>query len=273
MAHEGNLTRAAAKAKLSQSALSSQIKKLEDRLGYPLFDRVGRQLEMTEVGRIVLDHADQIFGTGQELLATLQRTSAATPPLRVGATSTLSRNFQIQFLDPFLRSPETDLVLRSGSDSVLFDALKSLSVDVVLTTEPPHSVFSAGLTAQRIARQPVGIHGTPGRLKRKTLNALLNNEPLILPTASSIRTGFEALITRLAVTPRIVAEVDDMAMLRLLARQDVGLAIAPAVVLADEIAAGMLQTAPFDLQIEENFYAVTVRRNFPHPVLKDLLST
>lgn len=271
VAHEGNLTRAAARVNLSQSALSMQIRKLEERLGHPLFDRVGRQLSLTEVGRIALDYADRIFGAGEELAATLQRTGGATPPLKVGALSTLSRNFQLQFLRPILAAPDVDFVLKSGGADMLYDALNALALDVVLTTEPPPSAFGRNFTAHRIAEQPVGVHGARGRLGHGTLRDLLQAEPLIVPTDRSIRTGFDSLIARLGISPRIAADVDDMAMVRLLAREDAGLAIAPAVVLADELSAGLVQTAPFSLDILESFYAVTVRRNFPHPVLEDLL--
>ncbi len=147
VAHEGNLTRAADRLNLSQSALSTQIRQLEDRLGHPLFDRVGRQLKLTEVGRIALDHADRIFGTGEELIATLQRSSAARPPLRVGALSTLSRNFQLQFLSPIIKAGDIGIILRSGGAAELFEALKSLALDVVLTTEPPHAGQGADFTA------------------------------------------------------------------------------------------------------------------------------
>lgn len=271
VAHDGNLTRTAERVNLAQSALSSQIRTLEERLGHRLFERAGRRLELTEVGRIVLDHADRIFRTGEELVATLDRTGSALPPLRVGALSTLSRNFQLNFLKPLLATRTVDVILKSGSAAVLLDALKALALDVVLTTEPPSSLLGGDFTAHRIAEQSVGIHGTPGRLRHGTLAELLENEPLIVPTESSIRTGFESLVARLGVTPRIAADVDDMAMVRLLAREDMGLAIAPAVVLADEIASGLLQTAAFDLNIVESFYAVTVRRDFPHPVIADLL--
>ena len=270
VAHDGNLTRTADRLNLSQSALSTQIRQLEARLGHALFDRVGRQLVLTEVGRIALDHADRIFGTGAELIATLDGAGSAAQPLRVGALSTLSRNFQLNFLRPVLGT--VDVVLKSGSDRVLLAALKSLALDVVLTTEPPHSAFGPDFTAHRIAEQPVGLHGTPARLRHDSLRALLAAEPLIVPTESSIRTGFDSLVARLGVHPRIVADVDDMAMVRLLARQDAGLAVAPAVVLADEIANGRLQSAPFDLRIVESFHAVTLPRSFPHPALAGLLA-
>ena len=94
---------------------------------------------------------------------------------------------------------------------------------------------------------------------------------MILPTESSIRTGFDSLVARLGVTPRIAATVDDMAMVRLLAREDVGLAITPAVVLADELAQGLLPARRFELDIVESFYAVTAPRTFPHPWLDRLI--
>lgn len=269
VAREGNLTRTAERMNLSQSALSSQIRTLEDRLGHSLFDRVGRRLELTEVGRITLDYADRIFSTGEELVATLERSHADAPPLRVGALSTLSRNFQIRFLEPVLGA--TDVVLRSGSEEVLYDGLRSLSLDVLLTTEPPRAEMGREFTAHRLAEQTVGVHGVLERMQYGTLKELLASEPLIVPTDSAVRRGFDSLVARLDIRPRVVADVDDMAMVRLLARANAGVAIAPGVVLADEIASGRLVTAPFDLNIVESFFAVTTRRSFPHPVIERLI--
>lgn len=271
VAHDGNLTRTAERLNLSQSALSAQIRQLEARLGHPLFDRKGRRLALTEVGRIALDHADRIFGTGEELIATLRETGPGRQTIRVGANSTLSRNFQLGFLRPVLGRAEVAIVLRSGNVPVLYDALQALALDVVLTTEPPARDVFAGFVAHRIAEQKVGIFGTRARMRHPTLAALLQAEPVILPTESSIRTGFDSLVARLGVTPRIAAEVDDMAMVRLLAREDLGLAIAPAVVLADEIASGLFHPSGFDLRIVETFYAVTTDRRFPNPLLRELL--
>ncbi|MEL7091153.1 MAG: LysR family transcriptional regulator [Pseudomonadota bacterium] len=271
VAHEGNLTRAADKLNLSQSALSTQIKALEARLGHALFDRVGRQLHLTEVGRITLDHADRIFGTGAELLATLNRGIGASPTLRVGAQSTLSRNFQMQFLRPVLADPDVDLILTSGGTDPLLAQLSDLALDVVLTTDAPRSAAGSDFIALRLAAHPVRLHGQPDRLVHGDLATLLRSEPVIVPTESALRTGFNRLTARLGVQPRIVADVDDMAMVRLLARDGVGLALAPDIVLADEIAAGQLATAPFELGITERFYAVTTRRSFPHPMLTTLL--
>lgn len=271
VANEGALTRAAERLNLSQSALSAQIRQLEARLGHDLFERRGRGLVLTEAGRIALDHADRIFATGDELLATLNESGYARQAFRVGALSTLSRNFQLRFLRPVLGRDDVEVILRSGSGPPLLDALQALALDVVLTTEPPARDALAGFVSHRLAEQPVGLYGTPDRLRHGGLAAILAKEPVLLPTESSIRTGFEALVARLDVTPRIAAEVDDMAMIRLLARADAGLAVAPEVVLADEVSQGRLQAAPFDLNIVESFYAITVRRRFPNPVLATLI--
>lgn len=265
----GHLGRTAERLNVSQSALSIQIKTLEERIGQKLFDRVGRGLQLTEAGRIALTYTEQIFGLGAELSATLGGFADTAPTLRVGALSTLSRNFQIGFLRPLLSDPAASVTLRSGSTDHLLQALRTLDLDVVLTTELPPE----GFEAHPIATQAVGLHAHRDRLKHATLKALLEVEPLIVPTDRAIRARFDGLLGRLGVAPRILADVDDMAMVRLLARENAGVAVAPAVVLADEIASGRLATAPFRLGIEEPFYAVTVPRKFPHPALAELLGS
>ncbi|WP_299165266.1 LysR family transcriptional regulator [uncultured Tateyamaria sp.] len=273
VAREGHLGHAAARLNVSQSALSTQIKQLEQRLDQALFDRVGRTLVLTEAGRIALDHADRIFDAGDDLLATLSQNSTTRPPLRVGALSTLSRNFQLQFLRPLLGRADGNIVLKSGNTATLLAALETLALDVVLTTEVPPSGTSTIFAAQKLSEQVVGMHARPDLLRHGSIRAVLENAPLIVPTESVIRTGFENLAARLGVQPRIAADVDDMAMVRLLTREGAGVAIAPAVVLADEIAAGTVVTAPFDLGIVEPFYAVTLPRKYPHPALQDVLNT
>lgn len=271
VAHTGTLTRAAERMNLSQSALSTQIRQFEARLGHALFERRGRALVLTEAGRIALDHADRIFAAGDELLATLRQTGAGRQAVRVGALSTLSRNFQMQFLAPLVGRDDVEIVLRSGSASVLIEGLRALAIDVLLTTEAPPSDAMSNLIAHPLSEQPVALIGTPDRMRHGSLAELLAAEPVILPTESSIRTGFESLVARLGVTPRLAAEVDDMAMVRLLARAGAGLAVTPTVVMADELAQGLLVTAPYALDFKERFFAVTLRRRFPNPFLAALL--
>ena len=274
VAHDGNLTRTADRLNLSQSALSSQIRALEARLGHALFERRGRGLHLTEAGRIARDHGDAIFAAGEELVGTLAQRGRTRTALRVGALSTLSRNFQIGFLRPVLGRADVEVVLRSGAAGELLEALRTLALDVVLTNFAPLPGAAAPFVAHRLAEQGAGLFGTPQRIGAGgALKELLAAHPIVLPTVGNgIRTGFDSLVARLDLRPEIAAEVDDMAMIRLLAREDAGLAVVPPVVLRDEIASGALVEAPHDLDIVEAFHAVTVERRFPNPLLATLLA-
>ena len=274
VAHDGNLTRTAEKLHLSQSAISVQIRKLEDRLGHLLFDRRGRQLHLTEAGRIALDHADAIFAVGDELLGTLRDAGRGLQVLRVGALATLSRNFQLKFLRPVLGQPGTEVILRSGSLSELLTLLETLNLDVVLTNQPPQRDATTPFVSHRLAEQPVSLVGTPVRLRStQNLAQRLETLPIILPsTNSSIRIGFDALVAQLGIRPKIVAEVDDMAMMRLLAREDVGLAVLPLIAINDELEQGILIEADRLPRVSETFYAVTLDRRFPNPMLQRLIT-
>ncbi|MGB8622486.1 MAG: LysR family transcriptional regulator [Paracoccaceae bacterium] len=274
VAHDGNLTRTAERLNLSQSALSVQIKQLEERLGHALFERRGRQLHLTEAGRIALDHADAIFSTGQELVATLQETGRTRLALRVGALATLSRNFQIGFLRPILARPDVEVILRSGSTTELLEGLATLNFDLVLMNREPPGDTLAPYVTHHLSEQAVSLVGSPGRLDpERPLSNLLRDQPIILPTSdSTVRTAFDALASRLAIRPQIAAEVDDMAMMRLMAREDIGLALVAPIVVRDELASGRLVEANEHPQINETFYAITLRRRFPNPLVQELLT-
>ena len=276
VAHDGNLTRAAKRLNLTQSALSVQIRKLEARLGHALFERRGRQLHLTEAGRIALDHADAIFAAGEELIGTLRNTGEIRRVLRVGALATLSRNFQMAFLKPLLGRNDIELVLRSGSSSELFQSLEALSLDVVLVNQTPERDQLTRFVAHRLAEQPVSLIGTRarlGKIRKDDLAERLSSNPIILPTTdSSVKIGFDALVDRLGIRPQIVAEVEDMAMMRLLAREDIGLAVLPPIVVKDELESGVLVEADRLPGISETFFAVTMERRFPNPLLKPLLA-
>jgi LysR family transcriptional activator of nhaA len=273
VAHDGNLTRTAERLNLSQSAVSVQIKQLEEHLGHALFERRGRQLHLTEAGRIALDHADTIFAAGRELVGTLRETGQTRQTIRIGALATLSRNFHIGFLRPILGRADVEVILRSAGAEDLLRALEALNLDVVLINQPPARDAVTPFVSHRLSEQQVSLVGTPDRLVAPfDLKGLLETQPVILPTAETgVRIGFDALTDRLGIRPQIAAEVDDMAMMRLLARDGVGLAVLPPIVVQDELSSGRLIEADRLPGISETFYAVTLKRRFPNPLLAELL--
>ncbi|MBC7496011.1 MAG: LysR family transcriptional regulator [Sphingomonadaceae bacterium] len=275
VALDGNLTRTAARLNISQSALSTQIRKLEQRLGVDLFERRSKGLHLTEAGRIALDHADAIFAAGRDLLGTLRQTGSARHAVRIGALATLSRNFQIGFLQPLLRRTDVEIVLRSGSAEELLRGLQSVNLDVVLTNQAPDIDALTPFIVHSLSSQHVSLVGAPALLgATRTVAELLAIHPIILPTqGGSIRTGFDALADRLGLRPQIAAEVDDIAMMRLLVREGVALAVLPPIAVLDELAAGLLIEADELPGIVETFYAVTIDRRFPNPIIRSLLDS
>jgi LysR family transcriptional activator of nhaA len=275
IAHDGTLTGAARRLNLSASALSSQLRTLEGALGHDLFERRGRGLVLTEAGRIALDHADAIFRTAEDLSATLRETGRARRALRIGALATLSRNFQMRFVAPLLGREDVEVVLRAGSQAELLRGLEALALDAVLTNLAPPRDAASRFLIHPIDEQPVSLIGTPARLARapEGLAELLAQEPLILPTPdTAIRSAFDALAARLEIVPKIAAEVDDMAMIRLMARADAGLAVVPPIVVQGELDDGRLRESHRLPGITEPFLAVTLQRRFPNPLLAGLLT-
>ncbi len=145
----------------------------------------------------------------------------------------------------------------------------------MLTNLAPAGDAASPWLIHRIDEQPISLIGTPARLGpvARPLRDLLAKHPLIVPTReTSLRSTFDALVARQEVAPILAAEVDDMAMIRLLARADAGLAVIPAIVVRDEMQAGTLVEAARLEGISEVFFAVTQARRFPNALLTEVLA-
>ena len=272
VANDGNLTRTATQLRVSQSALSAQIRQLEEQLGVPLFVRQARRLVLTEAGRIVLRYADDIFGIGAELVATLQAGRRREELLRVGAVGTLSRNFQESFVRPLLDEPDVKLRLVAGAVDDLLARLAGHDLDLVLANRPPRREPGRAWRCRCVARQAVSLVGR-ARAKAFRFPDDLRAARMILPGSDSeIRSEFDSLCEQLGVNVVVLAEVDDMATMRLLARDADAIALVPSVVVRDELRSGILREHCVVPGLLESFYAITVDRRFQHPLIKSLLA-
>ncbi|MFN3409483.1 MAG: LysR family transcriptional regulator [Limisphaerales bacterium] len=274
VAHLRNLTRAARSLHVSPSALSTQVRALEEELGQPLFARDRKGLTLTEAGRVALEYADTIFKAGEELLDTFAgHRTAPRPVLRVAGVANLSRNFFLEFIRPALAGHQVEVVLRSGTLRELLVQLEAYAVDVILSTEPVAGDAGKRLHSHRIAEYPVSLVAARGlKVARRPFPANLRHVPLVLPgEQSSLRGPFDALLAGAGIRPHIAAEVDDMAMLRLLAREGVGVALVPPVVVKDELKDGQLREVCRVPGLSKPFYAITPPRRFPHPLVRELI--
>lgn len=273
VAKEGNLTRAARQLHVSQSALSAQIKQLEIELGQALFQRSGRSLVLTEAGRVALEYAEGIFAAGNELVEVLREgRREERQVLRIGAVATLSRNFQENFIRPLLDRPDVDLVLVSGSLPELLARLRVHSLDLVLCNQRVHASATDPWRCRRIARQPVSLVGPPEAYPFRFPDDLAH-VPLLLPGRDNeTRLSFDLRCEQLGLRPHVRAEVDDMALLRLLARDSGAVALIPTVVAQDELRAGRLVELAVVPDLYENFYGVTVQRRYEPTLIGQLLN-
>lgn len=275
VARTGHLTRAAQELHTSQSALSAQIRQLEDRLGEALFEREGRRLVLTETGQLVFAYAEDIFGLGQEMLGRLHGQSEGMIRLRVGSVATLSRNYQENWIRPLLADPAVVLTLESGLLEGLLERLVQHQLDVVLANEPVPADPDRPLHCRFLGSQSISLVGPArvwqGRVLRVPED--LDGEDVALPgPRHALRAQFDALCIAAGVKPRLRAEVDDMAMLRLIARDSGWLTVLPGVVVQDELRLGGLVRVGQSTQLKENFYAITTPRRHRLERLESLLA-
>lgn len=274
IARELSLTRAAEKLNLSTPALSIQLKQLEESLGHALFVRERGGLTLTEAGRLALEYAETIGRAGEELMDVMQhRPRGGRQVLRVGAVATLSRNFLLEFLRPALHRADVEVVVRSGGLRELMVSMQAHQVDIVLSNQAARRDAETPWHSHLLAEMAVSLVGTPAwKKKRLRFPGGMGDVPVILPSLeSNTRAGFDRMLAAAGARPRVIAEVDDMATLRLLAREGEGLALVPPVVVRDEIERGELVETHRLPELTETFYAITPSRKFPNPLVGELV--
>lgn len=272
----GSLTEAARLLHVAQSSISVQIKQLEESLNTPLFDREHKSMQLTETGRMVLDYAETIFRTGDELMAMLsnRREGGFREKLRVGSAATLSRNFQLNFLRSMIEDQSVEVIIHSAAMPELLTRLNEHQLDLVLSNRKMLRQAGSSLRCHTIGQQAVSLLCRPQRIAKQRFQFPqdIADTPIVLPTlGNEIRDRFDQILERHGVVPLIAAEADDMAMLRLLAREMDALALLPAVVVSDEIAAGFLVEATRINDLNEHFYAITSDRRYPNRHVEMLL--
>ena len=256
----GHLTRAAQELHVAQSALSTQIRQLEERLGEALFERGGRRLVLTEAGQMVLSYAENIFGLGQEMLGRLEGRAEGMLRLRVGSVATLSRNYQENWIRPLIGDPNVALTLESGLLENLLERLLQHRLDVVLSNEAVPSDAERPFQCRLQGSQAISLVGPGAVWKRRRLRVPedLHGRDLAVPgPRNALRGQFDTLCMAAGVKPRFRAEVDDMPMLRLIARDSGWLTVLPEVVVQDELRTGILVKVGRFEQLQEHFYAIT----------------
>jgi LysR family transcriptional activator of nhaA len=275
VAKTGHLTRVANELHVSQSALSNQVRQLEETLGEALFERTGRRLVLTDTGQLALSYAENIFGLGQEMLGRLEGRGEGMVRLRVGSVATMSRNYQENWIRPLLADPTVTLSLESGMLDDLLRRLLQHQLDVVLANDAVPADPDRPLHCRFLGSQAISLVGPAAVWTGRSLRMPeeLGGLDIALPgPRHALRGQFDALCVAAGVTPRLRAEVDDMAMLRLVARDSGWLTVLPEVVVQDELRAGLLVKVGRSTLLQENFYAITTLHRHRMERLEQLLA-
>lgn len=276
IARHRSVTRAAEKLKISQSTLSEQLAELEEWLGQDLFERRGKQLHLSDAGRIALEHAETIFTTGHELITRFRQSGATRQRvLRIGAVGPLSKNVQFDFVQPILAEARTKVVVVAGALTELVRQLQEHHLDLVLSNTPLRADQNVEVFNHLLGAVPVFlVGGKKFRLAPGNFPKSLSAVPLFLPSRqSNVRAEFDLILAKAGIEPVVHAEVDDMALLRLLALSGEGLALVSKIVIERELQSrqiGFMVRVP---RLTESYYALTVRKRFANEWLAEIVAS
>ncbi len=277
VAKAGGITRASERLHVTPQTISGQISLFEQLLGYKLFARVGRRLELTDAGRTVLSYADEIFTLGEELEGVL-RSPVQDRPLQfsVGIADAVPKVVAYQLLEPALRLPEPLRIgCREGKLAGLLAELAMHRLDIVIADRPMPSAVNVKGFNHLLGECGVTFFAT-AKLARKhkgPFPGLLDGAPLLLPGEdAAVRSRLTSWFDAQRIRPRIIGEFDDGALLKAFGRAGTGIFAAPSAI-AEQVRRqyGVVAIGRTDA-VTEAFYAISVVRRLTHPAVVAITS-
>lgn len=272
VAKQGGIARASETLHLTPQTISGQINLLEDKLGQKLFDRVGRNLELTETGRLVLGYADEIFSLGDDLEETLRNLPEnPVQTFKVGIVDVVPKTIAHRLLAPVLEMPEPmRLQCRETSLDTLLAELALHRVDMVIADGPiPPGIDVRGFN-HSLGESGISFLATPAI--RRDLGPgfpqCLGGAPLLLPSGiNRVHDRLLGWLEGLRVYPRIVGEFDDSALMKVFGQAGVGIFVAPTAIAGEvERQYGVESIGSTDAVLEQ-FYAISLERRISHPAV------
>lgn len=253
--------------------LSGQIKLLEERLGCRLFRKSGRQLELTDDGRVALGYADDIFTLGAELESALRQPRSGVRALdfRVGVADSVAKSVAYRLLEPAMSMDEPVRLI--GSEGKFPDLLAQLALqrlDLVIADEPLTRRISVKAFNHALGTSPMSFFCAPAlksRLQGEFPQCLHDAPMLIQGAASSVRQQLDGWLARQQIQPRIVGEFDDGALMTAFGREGRGVFMSPSVLEAETVAHYGVEVIGRSDELVEEFFAVSVERRITHPAV------
>ena len=278
VAREGGISHASDALDVSPSTISAQVSQLESTHGVKLFDRVGRNLRLSEAGHVAFRYAEEIFGLGREMTHAIHGWSTQGPRLlQIGVADAVPKLAASRLLQPALdHDPELRLICREDIPDRLMAELAIHRLDLVLLDSPVDSALPIRAVNHELARWRIAFFGTSDLAAARTENFPLSLEeaPVLLPTAeSAMRRALDRWFENNGVAPRIVGEFEDSALMKSFSESGTGLFPAPVGLqpaIERQHAVKMLGVLA---DAEVTYYAVTVEKRLEHPGVEAICRT
>jgi DNA-binding transcriptional LysR family regulator len=239
-----NFTRAGERLHLTQSAVSQQIKALEEELGEPLFIRSKRGVRLSRAGQEALEHAVKILDLAEELRERVSgRRGPLTGHVKVAAATQAFAQLFAPLFESFMRThPGVDLTFRStASTDQTISAIEEGTADVGFAALP---VYSPSVKLQPLFEDELLlVVGHAHRLAGHdsvTLEELRGEPWILLERGASIRRATDSFFHEVGVEPALALESNDTYFIKLMVERGMGISLLPAWVVRDEVAWGWL---------------------------------
>lgn len=267
---EGGISKAGEKLRLSQPTISAQIRQLEESLGERLFQKQGRNLVPTDVGRLIYRYADEIFSIGREMMETLRGRPAGRPPhLTVGIANAVPKLIVYRLLRPASQGPEAmHLVCREDNAERLVAELATHALDVVITDTPAPPNIRVKAFSHLLGVSDTAFFAPPALAAslRRRFPASLRDTPMLLPTTNTaLRRALDEWFEKEGVRPRVVGEFEDSALMKVFGHGGSAVFPAPAAIEQDINRFYGVRVAGRTSEVKERYYAISVERRLKHP--------
>ena len=272
VAREGGLSHASDALDISPSTISAQISRLEATHGVRLFDRVGRNLRLSEVGQIAFRYAEEIFALGREMTHAIHGWSTTGPQLlQVGIADAVPKLVATRLLAPALEThPDIRLICLEDEPERLLTELAAHRLDLVLLDSPIDPAIPIKAVDHRLARWRVAFFGTGDLVENRRADFPLSLEaaPMLLPTArSAMRRSLDRWFEANGVAPRIVGEFEDSALLKVFGQKGQGVFTVPTAIEKPVKKQYGVHLVGRTEEVMERFYAISVERRVKHPAV------
>ena len=271
VANAGGIARASEQLHLTPQTISGQIGLLEEDLGTPLFAKRGRNLELTDAGRLAFGYAQDIFALGSELEESLRNYPAGGRPVdfRVGVADAVSKTIAYRLIEPATRLPTpVRIVCRESKLDSLLAELAGHRLDLVLADAPIPPSVSVRAYNHRLGESGVSFFASAGLFKscKGRFPACLDGASMLLPGAdAAVRSRLERWCEANNLRPRVAGEFDDSALMKAFGQRGAGGFIGPTVLESEIETQYGVKTLGRTEEIVEEFFAISVERRVTHP--------